>query len=586
MAPGICTHITKGSAYLTSEDQPKSQFLKVSRLNSIKTKIIVFAVLAAIIPSVSMWWVSYVQNRRFLSEKITQELIDLTAQVSREVDLWLKERLYDVRVFSSSYVVSENLERMFLKDSKGVDSSVALRQLMDYLRSVRGKFIAYEELALIDSRGKTVASSAGQLSAVKLPDKWLGAAQSGKPIIGEPYQDDTLQKAVMVIGEPIRGAQDRLLGVLVAKINFRTISSILRIYGQGETLELHLVTRQGLLMASSQSAGMESRNLSEATVRKLFAREKAPIRYTGLGGHAVIGTLKRVPQLEWGVVAEKNADKAYLQIIRLRNLTLLLITAVLLAIGLCAYFLGLAMVRPLGLLTRGASRVSAGDLEVDVPVRTRSEIGYLTEVFNHMVARLRQGREELANANEALREKNKELEQLSTTDSLTGLFNRMYLMEKLDLELARCARYQRDFTLLIIDIDHFKRYNDTYGHLAGDEVLRRMGGILKKYIRKSDCAARYGGEEFIVLLPETGAEAGARMAERIRRQMAAEKMGSDTNPTNVTISAGVASFPDYGGDPETLIRNGDAALYEAKRRGRNQIIIAGDRRKEKKRKAR
>ncbi len=571
---------------MISEDQPQSQFLKVSRLNSIKTKIIAFAVLAAIIPSVSMWWVSYVQNRRFLSEKINQELMDLTAQVSREVDLWLKERLYDVRVFSSSYVVSENLERIFLKDSKNVESGVALRRLMDYLRSVRGKFIAYEELALIDPRGKTVASSADQLSPIKLPDKWLGAAQSGKPIIGEPYQDDTLQKAVMVIGEPIRGAQDRLLGILVAKINFRTISSILRVYDQGETVELHLVTLQGLLIASSQSARMESGTLSQAAVRRLFAREKVPVRYTGPRGNAVIGTLKRVPQLEWGIVAEKDAEKAYLQIIRLRNLTLLLVTAVLLAIGLCAYFLGLAMVRPLGLLTRGASRVSAGDLEVDVPVRTRSEIGYLTEVFNHMVARLRQGREELANANEALREKNKELEQLSTTDSLTGLFNRKHLMEKLDIELGRSARYQRDFTLLIIDIDHFKRYNDTYGHLAGDEVLRRMGAILKKSIRKSDYAARYGGEEFIVLLPETGAEAGAQMAERIRRRMAEEEMGSDTNRTNVTISGGVASFPDYGEEAESIIKNADAALYEAKKRGRNQIIIAGDRRKEKKQKAR
>jgi diguanylate cyclase (GGDEF)-like protein len=571
---------------LISEDQPKSQFLKVSRLNSIKTKIIAFAVVAAIIPSVSMWWVSYVQNRRFLSEKINQELMDLTAQVSREVDLWLKERLYDVRVFSSSYVVSENLEKIFLKDSKGVESSVALRRLMDYLRSVRGKFIAYEELALIDPRGKTVASSAGQMSAIKLPGKWLGPAQSGKPIVGEPYQDETIQKPVMVIGEPIRGAQDRLLGVLVAKINFRTISSILRIYGQGGTVELRLMTRQGLLMASSQPAPMESGHLSEGAVRRLFASEKVPMRYTGPRGNAVIGTLKRVPQLEWGIVAEKDAGKAYLQIIRLRNLTLLLVTAVLLAIGLCAYFLGLAMVRPLGLLTRGASRVSAGDLEVDVPVRTRSEIGYLTEVFNHMVARLRQGRDELANANEALREKNKELEQLSTTDSLTGLFNRKHLMEKLDLELGRSDRYQHDFTLLIIDIDHFKRYNDTYGHLAGDEVLRRMGTTLKESIRKSDYAARYGGEEFIVLLPETGAEAGAQMAERIRRKMAEEEMGSDTNRTNVTISAGVASFPDYGENAETLIRNADEALYEAKRRGRNQIIIAGDRQKEKKRKAR
>jgi diguanylate cyclase (GGDEF)-like protein len=556
------------------------------RLYSIKTKIIAFAVLAAIIPSVSMWWVSYVQNRRFLSEKITQELIDLTAQVSREVDLWLKERVYDVRVFSSSYVVSENLEKTVLKDSRHVDSTVALRRLKDYLLSVKGKFIAYEELALIDSKGKPVVSSADHLSAIKLPDKWFDAAQSGKSIVGEPYWDASLQKAVMVMGEPIRGAQDHLLGVFVAKINFRTINSILRIYGQGETVDLRLLTRQGLLLASSQSAPTESGTMSEATVRRLFIREKVPLRYSGPRGNSVIGTLRRVSQLDWGVVAEKDAEKAYAPIVRLRNLTLLLITAVLLAIGLCAYFLGLAMVRPLGLLTRGASRVSAGDLEVDVPVRTRSEIGYLTEVFNHMVARLRQGRDELAAANEALQEKNKELEKVSITDSLTGLYNRKHLMESLDGEVRRSTRYQRHFSLLIIDIDHFKRYNDTYGHLAGDEALRRMGVILKKSIRSSDYAARYGGEEFMVFLPEAGAEAGAQMAERIRCQMAEQEMGSETHRTTVTLSVGVASFPQDGENSETLIRNADMALYEAKKRGRNQVIIAGDGRKERKQKPR
>jgi len=572
---------------LASEDESKPHFPHTSRWNSIKTKIIVFAVIATVIPSVSMWWLSYVQNRKLLSEKITQELTDVSAQASREVDLWFKERLYDVRVFSSSYMLSENLERIFLRSSGQTETAVALRRLKDYLGSVREKFIPYDELMLIDVQGNTVASSAAQGNPVNMPEKWLDAARSGKRIIGEPYRDGPASNAVMVIGEPIQDGQGRLLGVLVAKLNFHSIGLILGSYVQGQEVELHLVTREGFLLAGSRQAGLEPLKpvLAKEIAERLFSGQKEPLGYEGFEGGAVVGTLKRVPELNWGVVAEKNREKAYGQIVRLRNVTLLLVAAVLLGIGLCAYWLGVAMVRPLGFLTKGAARVSAGDLDVDVPVRTRSEIGYLTEVFNHMVAKLRQGRQELAAANEALLEKNKQLEELSITDSLTGLYNRSHLMETLAGEVARSRRHNRPFTLLIMDIDHFKTYNDTYGHLAGDEALRRTGLLLKESIRSCDYAARYGGEEFILILPETGADDGVGMAERLRNQIAEKEMGSDGEPLNVTVSVGVASFPRDGDDPHSLMKRADAALYEAKRRGRNRVVLSGESRKKKRQEA-
>jgi diguanylate cyclase (GGDEF)-like protein len=568
---------------LTSEDQSKTQVLHTSRWNSIKTKIIVFAVIATVIPSVIMWWLSYVQNRRILSEKITQELMDVSAQAAREVDLWFKERLYDVRVFSNSYLLSENLERIFSRKSGQAETVVALRRLKDYLGSVREKFTPYDELMLVDVQGNTVASSAAQGNPVNLPEKWLDAARSGKRIIGEPYREAAVSNAVMVIGEPIQDAQGRLLGVLVAKMNFHSIGSILGGYVQDQEVDLHLVTREGFLLASSRSAGFEPLKplLRKNIAERLFSGQREPLRYRGSEGSEMVGTLKKVPELNWGVVAEKNREKAYGRIVRLRNLTLLLVAAVLLGIGLCAYWLGLAMVRPLGLLTGGAARVSAGNLEVDVPVRTRSEIGYLTEVFNNMVAKLRQGRQELATANEALRDKNKQLEGLSITDSLTGLYNRSHLMDTLAAEVARSRRHNRPFTLLIMDIDNFKGYNDTYGHLAGDEALRRTGFLLKESIRSSDFAARYGGEEFILILPETGAEGGLEMAERIRNQIAEKEMGSDGSALKITVSVGVASFPGDGDDPHSLIKRADAALYEAKRRGRNCVVMSGEGRKKK-----
>jgi diguanylate cyclase (GGDEF)-like protein len=229
--------------------------------------------------------------------------------------------------------------------------------------------------------------------------------------------------------------------------------------------------------------------------------------------------------------------------------------------------------------------VAAGDLEVDLPVLSRSEVGYLTEVFNDMVARLRQGREELAAINKTLREKNKELHELSITDSLTGLYNRKHLMETLDNEVARSKRHKHDFAVLVIDIDHFKEYNDTYGHLAGDEVLSRLASVFKKSVRSCDYVARYGGEEFILLLPEIGPEDGVKTAERIQKKVAKGNFSGDGEPIKVTVSVGVASYPRDGDDPQAIIRQADDALYQAKESGRNRVVLAGKTPKNKRQKS-
>jgi diguanylate cyclase (GGDEF)-like protein len=439
---------------------------------------------------------------------------------------------------------------------------------------------------LLDLQGASVATSSDKVTTVKLPEKWLERAQANKYNVGSAYWDETLQAAVIVIVQPIRTANERLLGVLVAKLNFRTISKILMKYAQGEIGELYLITKDGFLLVSSQSISakfLETKLLNNTT-QKLFSQEGEPNAYLGYHNQPVVGALKRMSELGWGVVAEKERAKAYAQIVRLRNLTLALVFGLLLLIGLAAYLLSLSLVRPLNRLTSGAGKEAGGDLEVDVPVSSRSEVGYLTEVFNDMVARLRQGREELASINETLREKNVELREISITDSLTGLYNRKHLMETLDKEVSRSQRHSRSFSLLVIDIDHFKKYNDTYGHLAGDEVLSKLASVFKESIRSSDYAARYGGEEFIIMLPEIGPEQGVEAAERIRHKVAEEIFSGDGESIKVTISVGVACYPKNGEDAESVIRNADAALYEAKELGRNRVILAGANQKKKNRK--
>jgi diguanylate cyclase (GGDEF)-like protein len=191
-------------------------------------------------------------------------------------------------------------------------------------------------------------------------------------------------------------------------------------------------------------------------------------------------------------------------------------------------------------------------------------------VFNDMVARLREGRSRLDTANETLRRQNEELERLSVTDGLTGLYNRRRQMEMLATEVERSKRLSHVCAVLMMDVDNFKRYNDAHGHQAGDAVLRGLGAVLRETTREIDCAARYGGEEFFVLLPETDVKEATEVAERIRTQLKERIFLGG----RVTISIGIAAFPEHGDTPEDLIAAADAALYQAKKEGRDRVLRA------------
>ncbi len=167
-----------------------------------------------------------------------------------------------------------------------------------------------------------------------------------------------------------------------------------------------------------------------------------------------------------------------------------------------------------------------------------------------------------------------ELALLATRDPLTGLYNRRELMRQLEEALARAQRYHHPCCLLLLDVDHFKQVNDRCGHLVGDEVLRRLGELLQGAVRGIDYAARYGGEELVVLLPESDSDDGVVMAERLRRLVELERWGMARSLGPITVSIGVAAFPQHGHTPETLFQAVDQALYAAKRGGRNQICLA------------
>jgi diguanylate cyclase (GGDEF)-like protein len=200
-------------------------------------------------------------------------------------------------------------------------------------------------------------------------------------------------------------------------------------------------------------------------------------------------------------------------------------------------------------------------------VRMQRALVKLTEQLNH-------ANEQLNQANEQLNQANQELHRISMTDGLTGLANRRVFDESLVREWRRCARLKKPISVVMLDVDYFKKFNDRYGHQAGDQCLKATAKVIASAVpRASDLAARYGGEEFVLILSETDGEGARAVASRIREQVAGLKVANEDSPHHyVTLSCGISTVLPGDDKPiEKLVKSADNALYLAKKQGRNGI---------------
>ncbi|BCR03425.1 hypothetical protein DESUT3_04940 [Desulfuromonas versatilis] len=203
------------------------------------------------------------------------------------------------------------------------------------------------------------------------------------------------------------------------------------------------------------------------------------------------------------------------------------------------------------------------------------ELGKLNLSYEQLVMEYKQAKEKAERLAQEVMEANEKLREMAFKDGLTGLFNHRYFQELMDKELSRAVRYERPFSLVLFDIDHFKKINDTYGHPRGDIVLKTMGAMIGKFMRTADIAARYGGEEFAVVLPETDIKGARVMAERLRRGIEQNEVLAEGETIRVTVSIGITSFvpgmPIKG--KAEMIDAADRALYQSKRQGRNRVSL-------------
>jgi len=228
-----------------------------------------------------------------------------------------------------------------------------------------------------------------------------------------------------------------------------------------------------------------------------------------------------------------------------------IVAAVLVSV-LIAYFFIRNVVAPLKIIEMGAEKFGEGDFHHRLDIASRNELGKLAMTFNSMADKL---------------------EEIATRDSLTGLLNKKETLRILDAEIKRARRHAGNVSLMMLDLDYFKRINDTYGHQAGDSVLLSTARLIEKHVRGIDYVGRYGGEEILIVLPATSETESVEIAERIRRSLASTAIPvNDTQHINLTVSIGVAIYPVDGDTEDALLSCADQALYQAKGAGRNQVV--------------
>ena len=530
-------------------------------LDSFRRRILLLVVSATVLPGLALIVLLSRESDGSRGDQITPELRAASAESAWELGQWLDDRLYELRVAASSYPASENFARL-----QGTAGSQALSRLRDYLNAVRERSVDCEALVLLDGRGRVVAGSGGRMSGVQFSLEKVNTLQTGDALVGDPYWDSGLAKAALTLAVPIRQADGRFLGALTAKINLHTVADILDRLSPGDGGDggdVYLMTDQGrlVLRAGGSSAELMRTKLPTAETEPLFEKQGTPVLAKGDSGREVIAMLRRVPAARWAVVAEVPRAPAVGRAGRLGAGAVVSLVVLLALAGTIAGLVALLIVRPVERLASAAAKVAGGDLSVEILGGGGGDLGQLTQVFKTLVTRVRE------------REGQGELERLSVTDALTGLYNRRHLMGTLANEVQRSRRLRRTFSVLLADVDHFKQYNDTHGHLAGDAALVKLAEILRQTTRGVDSVARYGGEEFVVMLIEAPLATALTVAERIRTHVAAGAFEGG----RITVSVGTAEYPSHGDTPEELIASADAAMYQAKSAGRDRVVAAGGR---------
>ena len=429
-------------------------------------------------------------------------------------------------------------------------------------------------MSVFDGRGQMFCTSSERLLNDSIADRpYFQAATEQQDFVLSDYIISRLTHKPVVIGAMPRLSGERVESVLVAAMNIDWLSRAMARAVRGPGSEMLLVDGSGTVLAAfpepDKWVGMDIRFSS---LKPLLDSADGVTRWKGFDGRARIIGHARLPGTRASIVAMQSEAAVLAEPRRQARYALAKLGATSL---LCLFFIWLGgewlIIRPLQGLTRSVERLGSGDFSARVPTAGLSpELARLSSGFNAMADRL-------AEQDAALRQTNAQLSDLASTDGLTSLANRRQFDERLEAERSRAVRDRKPLALILIDVDHFKKFNDRYGHLPGDDCLRKVAEVFRDAARRpGDLASRTGGEEFALLLPGANLADAVGVAEAVRAKVEALGLEHlDNAGGKVTVSCGVAALgPRQDQSLRSLLDAADAALYRAKREGRNRVARA------------
>lgn len=555
----------------------------------LQTKLLAVVLLCVVVPVLTLGLFLLRRNQEVLREKVEDGISSHLLRKQSAFDDWMRDRAQEATRWSASFVVYEALDA-FAKQSP---ESRAARDLKSYLASLLGHYRVYESLFIVDGDGAVLTGTRDEQLEEWARPLVKGDVAFDGVIVSPLRKSELLGRPTMLLLRPIpppgtSERRGRAIGYFVERFDLRELESMMTEDATDLApapwlldSEARILARVGKVVDNpgAKTFPVPAGGPLPSNLGTVVAQQTLPDL-----GPSVFGMRSLSGPFPGRLVATVPSARAFQSLQESRRGLILTGAAAAFMIAILNFVGARELMRPILLLSEGAKRVAGGDLDIYLPVRGTDEIADLTRAFNDMAQRIREGREsleaardELAHANAGLRDANRSLETLATTDGLTSLFNRRHFQETFDAEVRRAEQQGRVLSLLLIDIDHFKQYNDQYGHPEGDAALRRVAAQVKKSVRSSDMAFRYGGEELAVLLPACPKAQAADVAEKLRSAIRSHtpRPGGTRFGGPLTVSIGVATFPEDSRSASTLMERADAALYAAKAQGRDRVALSG-----------
>ena len=553
---------------------PEQEEFRIWRrpFHSLPTRLGFFVLAATLCTSLIITAIALNSIDSFLRAGIEESFPAMLKRTDIEIDSWYEDHQAIAADFAQGLVQVGHLQDLVGK-VHGRDLERSRRVVGRQLQLMLDETPAFSSAFVLDRNGETLA--------------WRGREIELSMGMREEISHKSLSRAGYSEGAYYQVISIPLEGSIGAKLHLafelEELATVLKIHGAGLNGSTSIVGPDQHYLATS--SGKPAPSKYRLPLPAEGATTKA-LETTGAEGQRLISSAISLGRHGWSLVIEEEYDLAFARVVSATRRVLGINLAIVAVFALFAYRFAVGLVRPIEALSQAAKLISRGEKDVQIPhSASPDEVGLLTRAFSEMTSRINSNAREIEAANRSVEEVNAELRtrndelhranevlaQLSITDGLTQLHNHRYFQDALAKEAKRADRTEEPLSLILIDIDHFKKWNDRLGHAAGDEILRRIAEVMNTLLRGTDLLARYGGEEFALMAPGTSLEGAVQLAEKIRGTIAETRFLIDppSEHQNVTVSMGVSL---YDGDRKRLFSEADQALYRAKDTGRDCVI--------------